>query len=489
MRSPLRIAAPLMALALVAQAVPAYAYAPIAGGAGATTLSAAAQPPAGSAGDRNLDEWIDQVEANPNKFDQDLEEECIQTGGPACALDYAQIQRIPGEIESLTKTLVENVTRDKALETEVTTDLSASPEQTRSLGSAAKGILSIIKTVPKNKAIQTLAGRSDKIGMITDNVSRLGVASLEGQSTLAGEKHYLVAASKTIIYSMPIFGDVFSLGEAILDPSLTTAQRVETGVVASLSLIATAAAFAGGPVGVAAATVIGIGVAAYYAIKAVWGWLAGGSTDWASMPPTTPEELFQKGAYIQWDARTDTSGAAKRPVAMTVPLTGQGQSSTVSQTLLLDSRWNDYNKEGKPVTYKFEPYTGARNVPQGLYERSKWGATSASLTVWQNGAKTTKGCNVSGVKSYFNPTYYFFNCGPASTIEISLDHPAVVTLTYTYSMDSSPCGQVPCALSSSQVNASSSLSVYSTADDKITIPLPFSFAVVAKSAASAETQS
>jgi len=487
--------APLAAAALLAQTLPAAAAAATPPPS-RTHLAAAALPadiPApGSPADKNLTSWINQVEADPNKFDQNLEEICVERGGAACGLSYAQIRRLPGEIEALTKKIVEAVQGDKALNDEVASDFTpgsenkGGPRQTRAVGPAIRavqGVKALVSAVPKNKALQKLAAEADKIGDVADNVSRLAYAQLGAQGGT------MVTIAKVAIYSMPVIGDVFSLGEAIFDSSLTTAERVEGGVCATLSLIAATAAFAGGPVGAAVGVALGVALAAYYTAKAIWGWLAGGSEDW-TQAPTTPKELYKSGAYLDWEAHTVTGnrvdgsgdllpgfpsqgqGPVTADVAMSIPATGPDRTGTVSETLLVDSRWTDYNKNGKPIAYDFIPY-GPYNTPQGLYVRSgAWNATSATITVAQDRAVKSGKCN--GVSPGRGVAPPFFQCGPAAKVQISNGHPAVVTVTYTYSMGER-YGSAPAIQ-----RIAASLSVFTPQKEKVTLPLPFQVAFVGK---------
>ena len=480
MRSSPLVAAPLLALSLLAQALPARAADSAASGQGANALTAKTAP--GSASERNWTAWIEQVEADPNKFDQNLEEECIATGNPACSLSRAQIQHIPGEVKEVESALVTAITKNKELEAELRADLTTPTHQTRSAASLASVFGSIAKAVPQYKAVQTLAKNNGIISKFSDVASSISYANLEAQDVRdpVKKKHFLVAASKTVIYSMPIFGDLFSLGEALLDPSMSTGQRVETGVVATISLIGTVAAFAGGPVGLAVASLIGVGVAAYYVGKAIWGWLAAGSD--FNRPPTTPEQLYERGAYLEWEdhtvetTRTDPfthkTTQVEVPVTMTIPLTGEGQTRTVSQTLLVDSRWTDYAKHGEPITYDFVPY-GPYNTPQALYVRTEeWGATKATITVAQDGTVKSGTCHDTGpTRGQLSP---FFECAPKSTVRISSGHPAVITVTYTYSMDWHPA-ELPDIR-----GIDASLSVDTVEPKTIELDLPFRVAITAK---------
>ena len=506
MRRLISVLAPLAAAALLAQSLPAAAAeaTPTPPNAAAAATLPAGIPAPGSPADKNLTAWIDQVEADPNKFDQNLEENCVANGGDACSLSHAQIQRLPGEIEAMTKSIVEAVQGDKALNDEVTSDFTpgsageGGPEQTRAVGSAIRavqGVKALISAVPRNPTIQRLVGDAKQIGEVADNVSRLAYAQMGVQGYM--KKNGTIAAiAKVAIYSTPVVGDVFSLGEAIFDPSLTTAERVEGGVCATLSLIAATAAFAGGPVGFTVGATIAVGLAAYYTGKAIWGWIASGSEDW-TQAPTTPQELYDAGAYLEWEAHTVTGnfvksgsddpspgldseeqGPVTADVAMTIPATESGQTRTVSETLLVDSRWTDYNKHGQPVAYDFIPY-GPYNVPQGLYVRSgTWDATNATITVAQDGSVKSGTCQ--GTVGDISP---FYQCGPDATVRISNGHPAVVTVTYTYSLNDW-FGSTP-----EIHDIEASLTVYTPQSRKVILDMPFQVALVGKAADPAVAQS
>lgn len=478
--------ATLLAATMVAQSAPALA-APAPVKAAALPVGLAAP---GSAADNNLSAWIEQVEKDPNEFDQNLEEHCVESGGAACSLSFTQIQRIPGELKAETESIVQAVQNNPTLKAEVTADFGtqAGSRQTRAAGGFARGVKALIKAVPNNKAIQALAKNADDIGEVADNVSRHAYLQMgvQGGTTWS--------MAKSVIYSAPVLGDVFALGESIFDPNLTTAERVEGGVCATLSLVASAAAFAG-PVGVAAGVVIGVGLAAYYAVKALWGWFAGGSEDW-TRPPTTPQELFRNGAYLNWQSRTVPVGgfgknkATPVTVSMVLQLGDTKVTRTVRQTLLIDSRWTNQAVNGAPVTYTVSAFDPNNKGTQGLSFVATW-ATSANYTIWQDGTVFAKGsCRRTGVRDGFLG-YVVYDCVPPKTLTISAGHPAVFQVTDTYTLSKKYarlfCSRLPCAAKkNSYVFGGAALAVNAPNRDKVNLPTPYSIAVVSASAPTKE---
>lgn len=464
-----------LALTLVAQVTPALADADTAAPSGGGTVTL---PAPGSAADQNLTAWIDQIEADPNRFDQLLEEDCVERGGPACAMGAAEIQQIPGDLKAVTDSLVAEIQQNKALDAEINADLNSAGPQTRAAGGIFQAIAAIAKA-STNKAVQALAKNSDKIGKYTDNVSRAVYAH-------DGIKDGTAASiAKVAIYSMPVIGDVFSLGEAFLDPNMTTAKRVETGVVASLSLISAAVGLlATSPAGIAAGVVIGIGVAAWYVGKAIWGWITGGSsTKEMQAPPPTPEDLFKNGAELKWV----THKVNGKDVVLEIPKGG----TSVSQTLLVDSKWTAYNKNDKPVDYTIRAYNHYILDPffgGGLSLHTTWAVEEATLEVWQGGKKYPGTCGqIDDSRLYLDGRPWNvgdFGCAPNAPMTIGLGKPAVFKITYQYNLRCTPdpFGLIDCKQPPAEAKPHADLEVDAKSTDgkthQVALPIPYTYAII-----------
>lgn len=200
MRKALLVITPLLAAALIAQSAPT----PGLTGAVLPLRTMAAPPAPDSPADANLTAWVGEVQANPSRFDQYLEEICIEDGSQVCELTNQQIQLVPSEIEALTQDLGYEVQDDPGL-------VEAS-HHACSQGGLAKVIANVAKK-GANFAARKLVDKADDIAKVADNAA----GGLSEGTTLA--------VSKAIIYSVPVFGDMFALGEAAADGD------VEEGVV------------------------------------------------------------------------------------------------------------------------------------------------------------------------------------------------------------------------------------------------------------------
>ncbi|ACU75399.1 hypothetical protein Caci_6552 [Catenulispora acidiphila DSM 44928] len=382
---------------------------------GQATLAPAQAAPArhraeapGSAADQDIAEWIAQVKKDPGKFDQYLEAGCIESGSSACTLTATQVAAMPSEIKRLTKELNQEVIDDPSLADGA--EASAGGIQPRAGISGLSQALSKIGARSGNSFVRKLTSNSATAQQIADVAGNASVANnVAGGLTTAT----LPAVSKAVIGSVPVFGDVFTIADSIFGKDAAeNGPNVEGIVVASVSLIATGVGLAFPPVG----AVIAGALAIYSVGKTVLGWFESllGFL-WPQIPPPTPQELFDQGL----DVKTTTTPIDGHEYDVVV----SKSMKTVTQTILLDSKWTEYNKDSEPLTYIIRPpadgeFPSALNVGSSIYAN---GHFHTSLQIWQGGKSIPATCTQS-----ISPS-----CGPDSDMTIGLDRPAVFTITYT----------------------------------------------------------
>jgi hypothetical protein len=375
-------------------------------------LAADGPPAAGSSADGNLTQWIEGFQKDPTRFAQILEERCIETGSDACKLTQAQLKRMPGEIKSLTEALDKEVVDDPSLAAGA--KVAPGGAQTRVLGGLVKAVTAVAKK-SSNAAVKKLAANADQIGKISDIADKAAIAT-RGADAL--KQQTVVAVSKAVIYSMPLFGDVFSIGEAVAKGD------VEQGVVACVSLVATAVALAFPPAG----AVIAAAVAVYSIARTVLGWIFGGSdSEEMKLAPPTPRELRERGADVRWLTRRVNG----QDVALTISKTG----TQVSQILLLDSRWTTYNRSDKPLDYTIQQ--GRDGYGDALGLKTGFNASDATFQAWQGGREYSGSCGLDPLResNSLKPRWeHWFYCAPAQDLRIGAGRPAVIKITYTYSL-------------------------------------------------------
>ena len=388
MRKKILGAAPLLAAALLAQGVPAHAATPRA--AASTTYAADAN--------RTADQFGIWSKLGPAEWDEALEEGCIEDRGAACKMTAQQVAKLPADIKQATAELREEILANPAEQAELEQDRA---QQTRAFGSIAGKITGTIAKFAKNPAVRKLADKADEIGEIAGNVTD---ATYAANGLTEGTE---VAIAKSVIYMTPVLGDVFSLGEAIANGD------VESGVVATVSLIGTAVGAAFPPAG----AVVAVGLAIYYVAKMFLGWFSAKPRDWIADPPGTPEELYDSGAYFE----SELHKVGDKKAAVVLHTTGSGRTAEAVQTLLLDSKWTQYNSDRQPVAYEV-PAGGKRS----LTLINNWANDGATVTAWQGGKKYTGTCEGQDGA---------YECGLSAPLKVALGRPAVLKITYTYSMD------------------------------------------------------
>ncbi|MFI7338947.1 hypothetical protein ACIBUY_13535 [Streptomyces sp. NPDC050085] len=440
-------------------------------------------PAPGTPEDKHLGTWLELVEKDPNRYVQELEESCIQTGSKACRMTAADIARIPGDLKKASEEFQAELASDPELAAEVKQEAADARRAALRHGphaqnrSALPNLGRVVRTLAahsKNAAVRSMGKlNADKIGDFADNVSRAVYAHNGVKESTAA------SIAKIAIYSTPVIGDVFSLGEVIFSKDMPIGERIEGGVVAAVSLAGAAAAVAFPPLGAA----IGVGVATYYVGKAIWGWLCGGAKEeeWVIDPPLTPQDLYDRGADIRWETHPVAGrqvavevwdapprsapdwanlswdpippGQAHPPVPSFVrPVNGwlphpdDMTGHTVTQKLLLDSKWSsDKRHQDGLLPYELEQLdvSGGLVREYAVHLGNTWGAQSAEFAVWQDGKKYEGRCSV---QKYHHPVgqpqavEVYCGLAPSHTMHtvprvvVSENHPAVVEIATTYDL-------------------------------------------------------
>ncbi|MFJ3219686.1 hypothetical protein ACIPLC_27695 [Kitasatospora sp. NPDC086801] len=387
-----------------------------------------------------FDSW---ARLSENQWLEALEEGCIKTGSDACKMTDQQARKLLSDTKKLTRELHDEIMNNPA---EVNELKAAKKQKTRAATALASKAAAIISKYTRHQAVKNLNKVSDKVGDIAGY-------QINGTYAVNGLKEGTEEAiAKSIVYMVPVLGDVWSLGEAVAN------RDVESGVVAVVSLIATAASFAFPPAGVLLASAL----ATYYVAKLIIGFLCSEERDWAAEPPGTPEELFKSGADIRWEKHR----VAGKDVVAIIPPTGYAR-----QTLLLDSKWTQYNADRRPVKYSLDEliFSSAgfpKTVEVWQGGREVGSVTCTYLTdVMLPGETDPNGSDIiAGVN----------NCNLESTATISLGNPAVIVLEYAFP-DKSPCSGTPC-VPSGQKNVL--LGVKSEGRGNVTLDLPFHYAFI-----------
>ncbi|MFD4401036.1 hypothetical protein [Kitasatospora sp. NPDC058478] len=386
-----------------------------------------------------FDRW---AKLSENQWLEALEEGCIKTGTAACKMTNQQAHKLLSDTQKLTRELHNEIMNNPA---EVAELKALKKQNTRAVQLLGGKAVATISKFAKNPAVKSLNKYSDKIGDVAGN-SINGTYAVHGLAEGTQE-----SISKAIVYMVPVLGDVWSLGEAIAD------RDVESGTVAVISLIATAVAFIYPPAGAVLATAL----AAYYVAKMIIGFLCAKERDWITEPPGTPQELFESGADIRWE----THRVAGKDVVAIIPPSG-----SVKQTLLLDSKWTEYNVGRRPVKYSLD----------GNLVFSSAGAPK-SVTIWQGGRQAGSADCLDAAEVFDQPEVISalggnIGCALNSTATISLGHPAVMVLEYTFPKKS-PCPGTPC-VPDKEMNVL--LDVKSEGKTSVTLHLPFRYAFISK---------
>ncbi|MFE3175137.1 hypothetical protein ACFXPA_48265 [Amycolatopsis sp. NPDC059090] len=366
--------------------------------------------PAAERTTRQFDVWSKQ---SPEEWNESLEEGCIEHGGTACEMTGPQARALQNDIRTLTKQMHDEILANPAEVAELKQDRKQQQES-RGIGS---GFGKLVKTVAKfasNPAVRRLADKADDIGEIAGHVTNATYA----QAGLSESTE--VAVAKSVISMTPVIGDIFSLGESIANGD------IEGGAVAVVSLIGTAVSVAFPPAG----AVVAVALAAYYLAKMFIGWFSAKPRDWIADPPGTPQELFESGADLKWE----THKVAGKDVAIAFP-PPNGQAKTVKQTLLLDSKWTDTNRDRQPVNYTISGKTLVVEVPVHF--------TDVSMGVWQNGRRTATSskCMIAPGKTVY------LTCEMDKATLIGLNRPAVLQVAYSYDKrNERSCAAKPCAV-------------------------------------------
>ncbi|MFD4394177.1 hypothetical protein [Kitasatospora sp. NPDC058478] len=422
-----------LALTLLGRAAPA----------SADTVSQPAQAAPATAVPANptADQFDSWAKLSEKQWLEALEEGCIKAGTAACKMTDKQAHKLLSDTQKLTRELHNEIMNNPA---EVAELKAVKKEKTRAVQLlGAKGVATISKFT-KNPAVKKLSKYSDKIGDVAGH-------SINGTYAVHGlTEATQVSISKAIVYMVPVVGDVWSLGEAIAD------RDVESGAVAVISLIATAVAFIYPPAGAVLATAL----AAYYVAKMIIGFLCAKERDWIAEPPGTQKELFESGADIRWE----THRVAGKDVVAIIPPTG-----SVKQTLLLDSKWTEYNAGRRPVKYSLNG-----KLSFGSAGRPK------AVTIWQGGRQAASAACEDLTDMYevgeVSVPEENIDCMLKSTATISLGNPAVMVLEYAFPKKS-PCSGTPCVPSK---EANAHLTVKAEDKSTVLLDLPFRYAFISK---------
>jgi hypothetical protein len=377
-----------------------------------------------------------------------LEEGCIKDGDLACTMSDAAVHKLPADIEKDSDDLHNLVVNNKDVKAAVLALRSAAiaPQDMNARVAGIANVLQKITKVSSNPAIRKLSDKVDEFADIAGKASAGGGALTT--NTIMG---YAEAA----IGLVPVLGDIYSLGSAIANGD------VETGVCAAISLVGTAIGLAFPPAG----AVIAAGLAIYSLGKLIWSFFEAKPRDWIKQPPADPQELFESGADIKWDARKING----REANLVFPEDGR----TATQTLLLDSKWTTYNKDRQPVKYTIK---GVSSV--GLLNQQDWNmllelpvlmGPPPTMTAWQDGKKYTGACEIVAHGGVV--------CGLIKqSIVISANHPAMIRITTTLDdYIQSICGTPPCTREGEQFGY---LGVHSEGSEFVGLMIPYVLGMV-----------
>ncbi|GAA0388716.1 hypothetical protein GCM10010357_06760 [Streptomyces luteireticuli] len=375
-------------------------------------------------------------------WDDTLERSCIQNGSPACKMNSAQVRRALDDIKKLTQKMRAEILGNKA---EID-QLKADRQQRAAFpGAAAAKVVGTIAKNAGNSAVKKLSAKADKIG---EAVGKAADATGAAQELTEGTQ---VAVAKAILSFVPVVGDLWQLGESISNGD------VEGGVVAVVSLTATALGVICPPAGAVVAAVL----VAYYVGKMLWGWLCSKDRDWVADPPGTAKELFQSGADIKWETRK----VKGKDVTLVVPREN-GKSQTIQQTLLLDSKWTSYNRNRQPVRYTLA-------TDETLRLHNALLPDDMSVRVWQGGkAVADGGCALLPILSVGRQEFYT-KCKLEKSVTVALNRPAVLKIIYVYKRRVSLLCRAPCIYPDKK---SSVVNVLSEGKKRVQLYLPYSFA-------------
>ena len=182
--------------------------------------------------------------------------------------------------------------------------------------------------------------------------------------------------------------------------------------------------------------------------------------------------MYDSGAYFE----SELHKVGGKQAAVVLRTTGKGKTAQAVQTLLLDSKWTQYNKDRQPVTYVV-PAGGAK--PLTLVNR--WANKGATVTAWQGGKEYTGTCEkayatIGGLKMYAG-----MRCGLSAPLKISLGRPAVLKITYTYSMGRGSlayCTGSPPCVPRAYLDDRARLNVLSEAKKPVSVGYAFTYGIV-----------
>ncbi|GAA2777900.1 hypothetical protein [Crossiella cryophila] len=278
-----------------------------------------------------------------------------------CDMSAKQIEKLLPNLQDETAALRAAAMSDPAAQA-MTSGQRTTADITKIIENATK--------ISKNPAVKKL---TDKASTFADFASR----SNTGTGAALGEQTVLEYAKAAIYLALsfrPPLGDLLSLAEAI------SSGNIEQGIVAVIGLTAFAIGLAFPPLG----AIISVGLAIYGVGKLVWSYFRAKPRDWIQEPPSTPRDLFKSGADIKWTEQKVNGEAAN--------VVFSKNKLIATQTMLLNSRWTEYNKDRKPVNYTI-PAGVQYNYASTLFYLEMF---EAVLIVWQDGKPSIAECSIPG---------------------------------------------------------------------------------------------
>ncbi|MCM6778477.1 hypothetical protein NDR87_33825 [Nocardia sp. CDC159] len=305
-----------------------------------------------------------------------------------CRLSNEQIRAVPTDMKVVESDLIAAIQSDpqaNATSTELH-DVAAPASIARVTELLRRAI-----RASNNPTVRKLTDKANDFATWASRATVAGSALAENTAEDYARAAIYLAASAT-----PPVGDLISLAEAI------STEDVEQGIVAVVSLSATAIALIFPPAG----AVVAAGVAVYNLGKFLFNYFLAKTRDWIKQPPGTPEELFQSGAEFKW-----TSYPFKGQ-KVNILLTDDKFVTTAN--LIMNSKWTEYNRDRRPVKY---------TIPSGdkkFYGGGAGGFDEISITIWQDGKAATSECTKQGST---------FSCSKLSRpVEVSLEKPAALEM-------------------------------------------------------------
>ncbi|WHT15984.1 hypothetical protein N8J89_22915 [Crossiella sp. CA-258035] len=301
--------------------------------------------------------------ASDEELIKELEISCEQGEADErfCRMDRGEVHGLPRQLKRAAEEFTD-LCRDLP-------ECSQSGAQPRTRADIAKA-LRAITTASKNPAVRNLSSRA---GEFADFAGR----ATTGGGALTANTDRLKEYARTALYlaasTVPPLGDLIGLAEAV------AVGDVEQGITAVLGLAATAIGLAFPPAGAA----IAAGVAIYGLAKFMWNYYQAKFRNWFTDPVGVFNRTFSSGADIKWTEHKVGDRTANVVFAK--------DKLVATQTLLLNSKWNEYPDGRKPATY-----TLPRSRHQIFQVANKLDYFEIVLIVWQDEKAHTAECGPIG---------------------------------------------------------------------------------------------